>query len=328
VKLKLGLCFLAAFLFFSSNAFADPDPNFWIYLCFGQSNMESGARMEDADRKVDKRFQVLADFDNANRGWKKGTWYDAVPPLTARGSGISLVDYFGRTMVANLPEKIRVGVVKVSVSGTKIELWDKDAYKAYLTGLPASDSWKVNLANQLGGNPYQFLIDLAKIAQKDGVIKGIVIHQGESNFEDQDWPKKVKKIYGDIMQDLDLKGENVILLAGEVVNADHQGEKAAFNEILKKLPETLPNSHTVSSAGLPCNPDHLHFTPAGYREFGKRYAETMLTALGYKIKPADAQPDATPAAQPATKPEVQPSAKPEAQPATRPDEKPAAKPTE
>ena len=57
------------------------------------------------DRTVDKRFQVLADFDNPNRGWKKGTWYEAVPPLTARGRGISIVDYFGRTMVANLPEK-------------------------------------------------------------------------------------------------------------------------------------------------------------------------------------------------------------------------------
>jgi hypothetical protein len=37
----------------------------------------------------------------------------------------------------------------------------------------------------------------------------------------------------------------------------------------------------VSSAGLPCNSDHLHFTANGYREFGKRYAETMLSILGY-----------------------------------------------
>ena len=152
-----------------------------------------------------------------------------------------------------------------------------------MTNLPAADSWKITAANVYNGNPYQYLVDLAKIAQKDGVIKGILIHQGESNFEDQDWPKKVKKIYGDFMKDLDLKPENVTLLAGEVVNADHQGEKAAFNEILKKLPETLPNSYVVSSAGLPCNPDHLHFTAEGQREFGKRYAEKLLSVLGYKV---------------------------------------------
>ena len=255
------------------------DTNFWVYLCFGQSNMESGGRMNDADKTVDKRFQVLADFDNPSRGWKKGQWYDAVPPLTARGRGISIVDYFGRTMVSNLPPNIRIGIVKCSVSGTKIELWDKDSFRTYLTNLPPSDSWKITAANVYDNNPYEYLVGLAKMAQKEGVIKGILIHQGESNVDDQNWPKKVKKIYGDLMTDLNLKPEDVKLLAGEVVNADHQGEKAAFNDILKKLPETLPNSYVVSSAGLPCNPDHLHFTADGQREFGKRYAEKLLSVL-------------------------------------------------
>jgi hypothetical protein len=273
----------ATILLFSLRAAADPDPNFHIYLCFGQSNMESGGRMEEQDRTVDKRFQVLADFDAPKRGWTKGHWYDAVPPLTARGRGISIIDYFGRTMVAHLPGNVRVGVVKCSVSGTKIELWDKDRFRTYLTNLPAADSWKITAANRYDGNPYQYLVDLAKIAQRDGVIKGILIHQGESNFQDPDWPNKVKKIYGDLMNDLNLKPENVKLLAGEVVNADQQGEKAAFNEILKRLPDTLPNSYVVSSAGLPCNPDHLHFTAEGQREFGRRYAETLLAAMGYPI---------------------------------------------
>jgi hypothetical protein len=282
MRVRLASFCLVAFLACAANALAEPDPNFHIFLCFGQSNMESGARMADMDRTVDKRFQVLADFDAPNRGWKKGNWYDAVPPLTARGRGLSLVDYFGHTMVANLPEKYRIGVVKCSVSGTKIELWDKDAYKTYLGNLPAADAWKITAANVYNGNPYQYLVDLAKTAQKDGVIRGILIHQGESNFEDPLWPTKVRKIYGDLMKDLDLKPESVTLLAGEVVNADHQGEKAAFNEILKKLPATLPNSYVISSAGLPCNPDHLHFTSEGLREFGRRYAATMLNVMGYK----------------------------------------------
>ena len=118
--------------------------------------------------------------------------------------GITIVDYFGRTMVANLPEKIRIGIVKCSVSGTKIELWDKDAFRNYLTNLPAFRLLENSRRQRLQHNPYQYLVDLAKIAQKDGVIKGILIHQGESNFEDQDWPKKMKKIYDDFMKDLDL----------------------------------------------------------------------------------------------------------------------------
>ena len=115
MKMKFLPCSLAALLLFSAYASAAPDPNFYIYLRFGQSNMESGGKMDEADRIVDKRFQVMADFDSTNRGWKKGQWYDAVPPLAAKGRGICMVNYFGRTMVAGLPENIRVGVIKVSV---------------------------------------------------------------------------------------------------------------------------------------------------------------------------------------------------------------------
>jgi len=171
--------------------------------------------------------------------------------------------------------------VKLGVSGTKIELWDKDAFKAYLA---SADAWKGRIANEYDGNPYEYLVRLARIAQKDGVIRGILVHQGESNFDDKQWPGKMKKVYDDLMSDLNLKPRDVPLLAGEVVNADHQGEKAAFNEILKTLPQTLPNSYAISSAGLPCNADHLHFTPDGQRELGRRYAAQMLNLMGYKAK--------------------------------------------
>jgi hypothetical protein len=53
---------------------------------------------------------------------------------------------------------------------------------------------------------------------------------------------------------------------------------------MAELPMTLPNSYVVSSAGCTCNPDHLHFNSAGSREFGKRYGEKMLAAMGYTIK--------------------------------------------
>ncbi len=298
------LLILAAAIAFAASAVAAPDPDFHIYLCFGQSNMEGGGRIEERDRTVDKRFQVLSDFDVPAREKKMGQWYDAIPPLTRRTRGISLVDYFGRTMVANLPQKNRVGVVKMGVSGTRIELWDKDAFRAYLDGLPPDGQWKKPLANEYDGNPYEYLVKLAKIAQRDGVIKGILIHQGESNFEDMDWPKKVKKVYDDLVKDLNLNPKDVPLFAGEVVNKDHQGEKANANEIMKLLPGALPNSHVISSAGLPCNADHLHFTPDGQRELGRRYAEKALALTGVKatepkepyVKAAAAAPATSPSA--------------------------------
>ena len=203
-----------------------------------------------------------------------------------------MIDYFGRTMVANLPENIRVGVIKVSVPGCKIELFEKDTFQEYVA---TERDWMKNLVMNYGGNPYQYLIDMAKVAQKDGVIKGILLHQGESNPGDQEWPNKVKGIYDNIIKDLNLKPEDVVLLAGETVNADQGGACAGFNKIMAKLPDTLPNSYVISSAGCTCNPDHMHFNSAGSREFGKRYAEKLLSLPVYeKIRITDTQLVTTP----------------------------------
>ncbi|MBN2591506.1 MAG: hypothetical protein JXA96_16695 [Sedimentisphaerales bacterium] len=280
--MKRGLILLAltALFLFNTNVSAEPDPDFYIFLCFGQSNMESGGRMSDIDRTVDSRFQVMADFDNARRGWEKDKWYDAIPPLAAKGSGICMIDYFGRTLVENLPENVRVGVIKISVPGCKIELFEKDTFQDYIA---TEQAWMKNLVNNYGGNPYQYMIDMAKVAQKDGVIKGILLHQGESNPNDNEWPNKVKGIYDNIIKDLNLNPKEVPFLVGETVNADQNGQCAGFNKIMAKLPETLPNSYVISSAGCPTN-DRMHFNPEGSRMFGKRYGEQMLKLLGYEIK--------------------------------------------
>jgi len=251
-----------------------PDPNFHVYLAFGQSNMEGFPGLEPQDKiGVNRRFQLLAAVDFATLGRKKGEWYDAVPPLCRTSTGLCPADYFGRTMVSRKPERIIVGVVNVAVAGCKIELFDKDTYAAYAATAP---SWMTSIIKEYGGNPYQHFVDMAKLAQKRGVIKGILLHQGESNTNDKEWPNKVAKIYRDLIRDLNLRTENVPLLAGETVNADQQGATASINTIIAELPKVLPNSFVVSSKGCECRPDHLHFTSAGYRELGKRYAAKML----------------------------------------------------
>jgi hypothetical protein len=251
-----------------------PDPNFHVYLAFGQSNMEGYPGIEPQDKTgVNKRFQMLAAVDFASLGRKKGLWYEAVPPLCRTSTGLCPADYFGRTMVTRTPERITIGVVNVAVAGCKIELFNKDTYESYAATAPA---WMTSIIKEYGSNPYQYLVDMAKVAQRRGVVKGILLHQGESNTNDKEWPNKVAKIYRDLIRDLSLRAEDVPLLAGETVNADQQGATASVNTIIAELPKTLPNSYVISSKGCECRPDHLHFTPAGYRELGKRYAEKMV----------------------------------------------------
>ena len=275
-----------ALLTISATASAQ-DPNFHIYLCFGQSNMEGAGRIEEQDRTVDERFQVLQAVDAPNLKREKGKWYPAVPPLTRGRTGIGPADYFGRTMVAALPNEVRVGVVNVAVAGCKIELFDKDAYQAYAATV---QPWMTNIIKEYDGSPYQRLVEMGKLAKKDGVIKGILLHQGESNTNDQQWPQKVKRVYDNLIKDLELDPATVPLLAGELVNADQNGACASMNKTIAELPKTIPTAHVISSAGLACNPDRLHFTTAAFREFGKRYAEQMLSIIGKKAEAPKAPP--------------------------------------
>ena len=279
--MKTKLLFIVIVTLFLSGARAiAQDQDFHIYLCFGQSNMEGAARIEPQDTTVDGRFMVMETLDCPNLGRVKGGWYPAIPPLCRCRTGLSPADYFGRTMVEHLPKNIRVGVINVSIGGCKIELFDKDNYGEYVSTAPG---WMIPMINSYDGNPYARLVEIAKLAQKDGVIKGILMHQGESNNGDTTWPGKVRLVYDNLLKDLDLQPEKVPLLAGEMVSAAEEGICADMNAIIATLPQTIPNSWVISSEGCPGTPDHLHFTPEGYRILGRRYAARMLSLMGYSI---------------------------------------------
>ena len=101
----------------------NPDPNFFIYLCFGQSNMEAGAVPAEQDKNfTDPRFQFVSAVDMPRYGRVKGEWYQATPPICRQSNNMGPVDFFGRKMIEVLPEQYRVGVINVSVAGAKLEL--------------------------------------------------------------------------------------------------------------------------------------------------------------------------------------------------------------
>ena len=260
---------------------ADVDPNFYIYICFGQSNMEGNAQPESIDKTgIDARFQLLATCNFTNPSRTKGKWYTATPPLVSPNGGLGPSDYFGRTMVECLPENVRVGVIPVAMGGSPIEMFDKDKYQQKMKDNPSE--WWVTLAkNHYGGNPYGRIIEMAKEAQKVGVIKGILLHQGCSNNGDSNWPNMVKKIYNDMLSDLGLGTDSVPLFVGETLYQNQGGSCYAHNTQVARMPSVIPNSYVVSSDGCPGNGnDPWHFNAWGYRILGSRYADEALYALG------------------------------------------------
>ena len=278
--MKMITMIMGAFLLSTSlEVKADVDPNFHVYICFGQSNMEGNAQWESQDvGNVDERFQMLAtcNFDSPKR--TLGNWYKAVCPIVNPQGKLGPTDYFGRTMVAHLPNN-KIGVIAVAMGGSPIEMFDKDKYQQKLEANP--NEWWAKLATwYYGGNPYGRIIEMAKKAQEVGVIKGILLHQGCSNCGDPNWPDMVKKIYNDMLNDLGLQAEDVPLFAGEVEYENMGGGCSSHNVQVDRLPSVIPTSHVVSAKYLPGNgTDPWHFSAQGYRLFGQRYAQIALSVI-------------------------------------------------
>ncbi|WP_343330772.1 sialate O-acetylesterase [Polaribacter staleyi] len=266
--------FLIGLFFLTFNMFSQ-DSNFHIYLCFGQSNMEGSATIEEQDKIGNDRFKVLAPMNCIDSERKKGEWTIAIPPLSQCWGGLSPADYFGRTMVENLPKEVTVGVVNVAIGGCDIRLFDKNKWQNFTDTYP--EEWFQDKIKAYGGNPYKRFIELAKQAKKDGVIKGILLHQGETNQDDANWPLYVKTIYNNILSDLSLTAEEVPLIAGEVANEAQKGVCASMNKIIDKLPETIPTAYVISSKGCTLREDNVHFNSAGVRKLGRRYAFKVLS---------------------------------------------------
>ena len=273
---------------------AEVDPNFYIYICFGQSNMEGNADWEVQDEGVDSHFQMLATCNFPERKVKgdntkkiparqMGKWYTAECPIVSPVGKLGPSDYFGRTMVEQLPDK-KIGVIAVAMGGSPIEMFDKDLYwDKYQANY--NEWWAQIARNYYGENPYGRIIEMAKEAQKVGVIKGILLHQGESNNGDEKWPGMVKKIYKDMLHDLGLRPADVPIYVGETEYENMGGGCSWHNHVVAKIPEVIPTGHVVSADGIPGNgTDPWHFSAAGYRTFGQRYAEKVLDVMNHPEK--------------------------------------------
>ena len=278
---KLFLSVVAALTVLTATA---QDPNFHIFLCFGQSNMEGNARIEPQDSVgVSDNFLNLSAVNFSDKSRKMGKWYKALPPLCRENTGLTPVDYFGRTLLENLPEGHKVGIVHVAIGGISIDGFLPDRIDEYAKTAP---EWMKPMLAAYDGHPYDRLVAMAKIAQKKGVISGILMHQGETNTGDPKWPNDVKTVYENLLRDLKLKAEDVPLLVGEVVAADRGGTCAAHNAVIDTIGRVIPTAHVIPADGCPQNFDFLHFTAAGYRELGRRYAAEMLKIWGIPYKPA------------------------------------------
>jgi hypothetical protein len=276
---------------FAVSANAAPNPNFHIYIAYGQSNMAgNGDIVPSEDQATDpKNFIMLASHTaNASQrsgkttqSIKAGEWAAAIPPMFHAFENLSPADYFGRAMVDSLPG-VTVGMIPVAIGGVSIRAYLPDQYQAYFNGDGSSfKGW----ANDYGGNPMARILELGKKAKEVGVIKGILFHQGESDGTDDNWRNNVYKTYKIIIDELGLDENEVPFVAGELLQEGNNccGSK---NGGIAQLKSKFKKFGLASSKGLQGNGrDPYHFGRAGVIELGKRYCSEMLKLIDKTIDP-------------------------------------------
>ena len=273
----------------------EPDPNFFIFLGIGQSNMQGKAPIESQDTRSDANFtdadwarykkMIIVNSDQS----KVGTWATAKPPIVRPDTQLGVTDYFGRTLVKGLDERYKIGVVVVAVDGCQIAAFSKNRNECENNledEQMAGHTWVTGAARQYGNYPYGKLVEMAKIAQKSGVIKGIIFHQGESGANDSSWLRAVYALYNNLLEDLNLSNDSVPFIAGEPLRY-YNGSPAPASGA-RQYVDMLPNyfkqqsgkdiAYVASSEGLGAT-DQYHFSSDGYRTLGKRYGDIMLPLL-------------------------------------------------
>ena len=233
---------------------------FHLFLLAGQSNMAGRGEVEAEDRQPHPRVLMLS---------KDGTWQPAVDPIhyDKPSAGVGLGRTFG-LVLADADTNITIGLIPAACGGSPISTWEPGAY-----------------FDQTSSHPYDDAIQRAKLAMKQGTLKAILWHQGESDCETNLAPAyqaKLEQLITRFRKDLD--APDLPFIVGQL----GQFEKAPWSPYTKMVNDAqiavakeMAYVEFISSAGLVSKSDNLHFDSPSQREFGRRYA-----AAYWKLQPS------------------------------------------
>ena len=252
-----SLGFLAASQFGFAEKASKPasKEQFHLYLLVGQSNMAGRGKVEAEDKKPHPRLLMLN---------KRNEWVPAVDPLHFDKSvaGTGLGKTFGVRMAEDNPE-VTVGLIPCAAGGSPISTWKPGGYHG-----------------QTKSHPWDDAIKRTKFAMRDGVLKGILWHQGESDSRSgpaEVYEKKLHELIGRFRKELN--APDIPFIAGQMgqfAERPWSDAKRLVDAAHRNLPEKVSKTAFISSDGLGHKGDKVHFSAAAFRELGHRYASAYL----------------------------------------------------
>ena len=215
------------------------------FLLIGQSNMSGRGILTAENRICDGRILRLVN----------GRFQTMWEPLSADRSfaGASLAPAFALEYVRATGES--VGLIPASDGGSSIDEW------------------------QPGELLYDHAVSEARLAQRTGVIRAILWHQGEADCHPAraaQYAPKFLHMFRSLKKDLDLPDVRIYVgglgdyLAKNEVDPN-LANYDSVNTVLRTLAAENDDIRFVSAEGLTSKEDNLHFNTESLRLFGKRY---------------------------------------------------------
>ncbi len=221
-----------------------------LYLLMGQSNMAGRGVLDSTASADNPRIRSLD---------PEGHWVAARDPLHMKvgrtepgvGPGMS----FAQAMLKVNPD-VTIGLIPCAVGGSPLSRWVK------------------------GGDLYEQAVARAKVASADGVLGGVLWHQGETDSDKlplaDTYESRLVRMIADLRADLGRPDLPVVVgQLGEFLTVEKHPGVESVRAALKRIPTLVPRTGYVDSAGLAHKGDALHFDTASARELGVRYAEAM-----------------------------------------------------
>jgi len=230
--------------------------NVWIFIMAGQSNMAGRGIVEPEDTVSNKRIFSINKDGQIIIAKEPIHFYE--PERTGLDCGLS----FAKSLIKKIPDSISILIIPTAVGGSSIRQWLGD-----------STYHNVKL--------FSNFLSKVEIAKQNGVIKGILWHQGESDANEKDIPLHKQRLRALFSKFRSAIGNNELpVLLGELGSFSENPEN--FNLINKAIHEYSAedkNSSVISTKDLKDKGDHLHFDSKGQRTMGNRFAEAYLKML-------------------------------------------------
>ncbi|MFT6808902.1 MAG: hypothetical protein ACJA01_002133 [Saprospiraceae bacterium] len=220
-----------------------------IYLVIGQSNMAGRAEIRPEDKGALEHVFLYNGSENKQ-------WEPAENPLNKYSTIRKNIDMqrlspaysFAQSMQAEKPNS-KIGLVVNAKGGTGIVQW-----------MPGTHFFKEAVRR-------------TRAAKRNGNLKGIIWHQGESDSDEIRralYLGRLEEMVNGLREAFD--DPTLPFVAGEVFEIDR---RIPINDVLRKVPGFIKNAGLVSSEGT-TTADNTHFDTSSAILMGNRYAKQMI----------------------------------------------------